>query len=156
MLRKNAWIALVLFVVFLPSTILAQEMMHGKWWNNSAVTDELRLTDSERKMLDEKYTESRRKMIDLKSEVEKERLELDIVLDKQDASRGQIGERYDSLEDARKKLSKERFGLLIEVREIIGVERFQRLKEMHRSKVRNKTDRHSKDRSSSRESRERY
>lgn len=151
MLRKNAWFVLVLFVVFLPSTLLAQEMMHGKWWNNSEVADELKLTDSERKILEEKYTDGRRKMIDLKSEVEKERLELDIVLENQDASKSQIVERYDNLENARKKLSKERFGLLIEVREVIGAERFQSLKEMHRSRTRDKMDRRSKDRSSYRE-----
>ena len=151
MLRKNAWFVLVLFVVFLPSTLLAQEMMHGKWWNNSAVAEELKLTDSERKILEEKYTEGRRKMIDLKSEVEKERLELDIALEKQEANKDQIVERYDNLENARKKLSKERFGLLIEVREVIGVARFQSLKEMHRSRTRDKMDRRSKDRSSYRE-----
>ena len=150
MLRKNAWFILVLFVVFLPSTLLAQEMMHGKWWNNTPMAEELKLTDSERKTLDEKYTESRRRMIDLKSEVEKERLELDIVLDQQDANKDRISERYDSLEKARAKLSKERFGLLIEVREVIGIERFRELKAMHRSKTRNKMDRHSKDRPSSR------
>jgi hypothetical protein len=150
MLRKNAWFVLVLFVVFLPSTLLAQEMMHGKWWNNSSMAEELKLTDSERKVLDEKYTESRRRMIDLKTEVEKERLELDIILDQQDANKDRISERYDSLEKARAKLSKERFGLLIEVREIIGVERFQELKAMHRSRTRNKMDRHSQDRPSSR------
>ena len=150
MLRKNAWFILVLFVVFLPSTLLAQEMMHGKWWNSTPMAEELKLTDSERKTLDEKYTESRRRMIDLKSEVEKERLELDIVLDQQDANKDRISERYDSLEKARAKLSKERFGLLIEVREVIGIERFRELKAMHRSKTRNKMDRHSKDRPSSR------
>jgi hypothetical protein len=141
MLRKNAWFVLVLFVVFLPSTLPAQEMMHGKWWNNSSMAEELKLTDSERKILDEKYTESRRRMIDLKTEVEKERLELDIILDQQDANKDRISERYDSLEKARSKLSKERFGLLIEVREIIGTERFQELKAMHRSRTRNKMDR---------------
>jgi hypothetical protein len=141
MLRKNAWFVLVLFVVFLPSTLPAQEMMHGKWWNNSSMAEELKLTDSERKILDEKYTESRRRMIDLKTEVEKERLELDIILDQQDANKDRISERYDSLEKARAKLSKERFGLLIEVREIIGTERFQELKAMHRSRTRNKMDR---------------
>jgi Spy/CpxP family protein refolding chaperone len=151
MLRKNAWFVLVFFVVFLPSTLLAQKMMHGKWWNNSEVADELKLTDSERKILEEKYTDGRRKMIDLKSEVEKERLELDIVLENPDASKSQIVERYDNLENARKKLSKERFGLLIEVREVIGAERFQSLKEMHRSRTRDKMDRRSKDRSSYRE-----
>jgi Spy/CpxP family protein refolding chaperone len=151
MLRKNAWFVLVLFVVFLPSTLLAQKMMHGKWWNNSEVADELKLTDSERKILEEKYTDGRRKMIDLKSEVEKERLELDIVLENPDASKSQIVERYDNLENARKKLSKERFWLLIEVREVIGAERFQSLKEMHRSRTRDKMDRRSNDRSSYRE-----
>ena len=151
MLRKNAWFVLVLFVVFLPSTLLAQEMMHGKWWNNSEVADELKLTDSERKILEEKYTDGRRKMIDLKSEVEKERLELDIALENQDASKSQIVERYDNLENARKKLSKERFGLLVEVREVIGAERFQSLKEMHRSRTRDKMDRRSKGRPSYRE-----
>jgi len=151
MLRKNAWFVLMLFVVFLPSTLLAQEMMHGKWWNNSEVADELKLTDSERKILEEKYIDGRRKMIDLKSEVEKQRLELDIVLENQDANKDQINERYDNLENARKKLSKERFGLLVEVREVIGAERFQSLKEMHRSRTRDKLDRRSKDRSSYRE-----
>ena len=145
MLRKNAWFVLVLLVVFLPSTLLAQEMMHGKWWNNKALAEQLELTDSERKVLDGKYTESRRKMIDLKSEVEKERLELDIVLDKQDASRDQIAERFDRLEKARAKLSKTRFGLLIEVREVIGVARFQELKAMHRSRAGNRMDRRFKD-----------
>ena len=151
MLRKKTWLVLALFVIFLPSTLLAQEMMHGKWWNNSAVADELKLTDSERKNLEEKYTEGRRRMIGLKSEVEKERLELEIALEKQDANKDQIVERYDNLENARKKLSKERFGMLIEVREVIGVERFQSLKEMHRSRTRDKMDRRSKDRSSYRE-----
>jgi hypothetical protein len=145
MLRKAAWFVLVLFAVSLPSILPAQEMMHGKWWNNKEMTDQLKLTDSERKILDEKYTESRRKMIDLKSEVEKERLELDIVLDKQDASRDQIAERFDRLEKARAKLSKTRFGLLIEVREVIGVARFQELKAMHRSRAGSRMERRFKD-----------
>jgi hypothetical protein len=151
MLRNKTWFVLVLLIVFLPSTLLAQEMRHGKWWNNRAAAEELQLTDGEKKHLEEKYTESRRKMIDLKSEVEKERLELDIVLDKQDMNKGQIIEHYDRLEKARAKLSKERFRLLTDVREIIGVERFQTLKEMHRSKMRDKKDRRFQDRSSHRD-----
>ena len=70
-------------------------------------------------------------MIDLKSEVEKERLELDILLESKEANMELISERYNSLEKARTKLSRERFALLIEIRDIIGVERFQELKSMH-------------------------
>ncbi len=149
MTRKNAWLALVLLVVFLPTTLLAQEMMHGKWWNNRSVAEEMELSDSERKILDQKYTESRRKMIDLKSKLDKERLELDIALDREDADREQINKRYEKLEEARSELSKERFRLLTEVREIVGVERFQTLKSMHRNK-RNRMDNDYKGRSSHR------
>lgn len=134
MIRKNVWIALVLFWIFLPASLMAQEMMHGKWWQNKTMAEQLELTDSERKILDDKYTESRRKLIDLKTEVEKERLELDILLDSNEVKKEQIFERYDSLERARAKLSKERFGLLMEVRDIIGIERFQELKFMHRDR----------------------
>ena len=139
MLRKKVWMAVALFWVFLPSSLLAQEMMHGKWWQNKVMAEQLELTDSERKILDEKYTESRRKLIDLKSEVEKERLELEILLDSKEVNRAQIFERYNSLEEARAKLSKERFSLLIEVRDIIGIERFQELKLMHRERDRERT-----------------
>ena len=132
---------LVLISIFLPASLMAQEMMHGKWWQNKAMTEQLELTDSERKLLDDKYTESRRKLIDLKTEVERERLELDILLEGKEVSREQIVERYDSLEKARAKLSKERFGLLMEVRDIIGVERFQELKFLHRDRYSDRSKR---------------
>jgi len=147
MLRKKAWFALVLLVVFLPATVLAQEMMHGKWWNDSSMADELQLTDNEKKVLDDKYIEGRRKMIDLKSAVERERLELDLALDTRGANKAQINEQYDRLEKARTELSKARFNLLIEMREIVGVERFQTLKDMHRSRRGNMNDRPFKNRS---------
>jgi hypothetical protein len=146
MLKKNVWMILALFLVFLPTLLPAQEMMHGKWWQNKAMVEQLALTDSEKKILDEKYTESRRKMVDLKSEVERERLELDILLDSQDAKKEQIAERYDSLEKARAKLSKERFGLLMEVRDIVGVDRFQELKSMYRDRDRDRTRKRFSDR----------
>jgi len=147
MLRKNAWIGLLLLVVFLPSTLLAQEMMHGKWWQNKKIAEELNLSDSEKQILDKKYTESRRNLIDLKSAVEKERFELGLLLDTQDMDKAKVIERYDSLEKARTSLAKERFGLLMEVRETLGVERYQELKAMHRNREKKDIKRHYKDRS---------
>ena len=141
MLRKNAWIGLLFLVVFLPSSLLAQEMMHGKWWRDKSIIQELGLTESEEKALEEKYIESRRKMIDLKSEIEKHRFELDLLLGAKDAERPKIMERYNSLEQARAKLSKERFEMLMDVRETIGAERFQDLKFMHRDRDRRDRDR---------------
>ena len=148
MLRKNVWMLLVLVSVFLPSSLLAQGMMHGKWWQNKTMAAQLELSDSERSLLDEKYAESRRRFIDLKSAVERERFELDVLLESKEANKEQISERYNSLEKARTKLSRERFALLIEIRDIIGVERFRELKSMHRERYgdRDRSKRHFRDR----------
>ena len=151
MLRKSAWIGLLLLVVFLPSTLLARGMMHGKWWNDKSIVQELDLKDSEKKEIDEKYTESRRKMIDLKYEVEKQRFELGLLLGTQDADKQRILERFDNLEQARNKLSKARFEMLLEVRETIGAERFQELKAVHRDRGRKNAKRYPQDRSYYRE-----
>jgi len=150
MLRTKTWLVLVLRIVFLPATVMAQGMMRGKWWNNNSMAEELHLTDSERNRLDEKYVEGRRKMIDLKSAVEKERLELDIALDNPNADKARINEHYAKLEKARAELSKARFDLIIEMRDIIGVERFQTLQDMHRSRRNNMDNMPFKDRSSRR------
>jgi len=136
MLRKSAWTGLLFLVVFLPSTLLAQEKMQGKWWNDKSIVKELELSDIEKKELDEKSTVSRRKMIDLKYEIEKQRFELDLLLSTNDADKQEIMERFNSLEQAKNKRSKSRFEMLMEVRETIGAERFQELKSMHRGRDR--------------------
>ena len=151
MLRKNAWIGVVFLVFLLPATLWAQEMMHGKWWDDKAITEELQLTASEKKTLDEKYIENRRKMIDLKSEIEKNRFELDVLLGAQEMDKEKIMARYDSLEQTRTKLSKLRFEMLMDVRETIGAERFQELKSMHRDRDRKEIKRFMRDRSSYRD-----
>ena len=134
MSRKNAWIGLLFLLVFLPSTLMAQGRMHGKWWHDKSIRDELALTDDETRILDEKYTDSRRKMIDLKNDVEKQRFELDLLLGSQDADKEQILTRYESLEQARQKLSRERFEMFMGIRDTIGAERFQELKLMRRDR----------------------
>jgi len=134
MLKKNITIGILLFVVFMPATLLAQRMMYGKWWQDKTIINELQLTASEEKLLDEEYTESRRKMIDLKSDIEKHRFELELLLSAQELDKQKIMEQYSSLEQTRMKLSKERFEMLIKVREILGMERFQELKSMHRAR----------------------
>ena len=141
MVKKNVWFVLVAIFVFLPSTLMAQEMMHGKWWLNRALTEKMQLTDSERNTLEEKYTESRRKMIELKSEMEKQRLELAILLDQPDTDKAQIIAQFVKLEDARSELSKERFRLLMEIRDVLGPERYQELKGMYRDRVDSRMDR---------------
>lgn len=142
MLRKKVWMIVALFLVFLPSALLAKERNYGKWWQDNATAEQLQLTDKERKVLDDMYTESRLRLVDLRSAVEKERIELDRLLYSPDATSEQIAARYDNLLKARENLSKERFGVLIQMRDIIGIERFKQLKSMHRERGRDRTKKH--------------
>ena len=151
MLRKSAWTGLLFLVVFLPSTLLAQEKMQGKWWHDKSIVKELELTDIEKKEIDEKSTVSRRKMIDLKYEIEKQRFELDLLLGTNDVDKQEILERFNSLEQAKNKRSRARFEMFMEVRDIIGAERFQELKSMHRGRDRKGAKRDQQDRSYRRE-----
>jgi len=143
MLDKKVWSVLAVLLLFSPSAIFAQDMMDGKWWQSKRVAERLEITDAEKRQLDETYTASRRELITLKSTVERERFELDILLDRKDSKKEIVLDQYNRLETARSKLSVERFNLLLDVREIVGIERYQQLKVMYRMNRDKKTKRFS-------------
>ena len=134
MLSKKLGALLVAILLFVPAVGFGQDMMGGKWWQNKRIAKELEISKEEKRQLDKTYTASKRELITLKSNVERERFELDNLLDQKDANRKDIVEQYNRLEKARANLSTERFNLLMDVRNIVGIERYQQLKEMHRLK----------------------
>ena len=144
MLGKKLGAILVVILLFSPSVLWGQDMVDGKWWQSKRIVEELKITDDEKDRLNETYTVSRRELITLKSNVEKERFELDNLLDQRDAKKKDIVGQFDRLEAARSNLSAERFNLLLEVRDIVGIERYQQLKILHRMK-RDKRIKRSKD-----------
>ena len=144
MLDKKVWSALIIILLFFPPVAWGQDMMDGKWWQNRKIAEKLEITKTEKQLLDERYVESRRKLISLKSDVERERFELDNLLDRGGSKKETIQDQYIRLEEARANLSEERFNLFLEVRSIVGIERYQELKAMHRSR-RTKTSKRSID-----------
>jgi Spy/CpxP family protein refolding chaperone len=67
-------------------------------------------------------------MIDLKSAVEKERLELGILMDKETLDEDAVRGQFKKLGQVRANLAAERFRFILAVRKILGAERFQSLK----------------------------
>jgi Spy/CpxP family protein refolding chaperone len=121
----------VLILVVLPVVGSAKDVPGGKWWRNARVTKHLDLSDQEKQELDDKFVESRRKLIDLKANVERERFELDNLLENEELNEQVVIEQFKRLEEARSRLSLERFGFLMEVRKTLGFERFYQLKTLH-------------------------
>ena len=100
----------------------------GKWWKTPQMADKLALTQEEKAKLDSMYLNHRHQMIDLRSQVQKERLELEQLLDSSTFNGEASMECFKKLQEARTSLATERFKFLVQVRELLGLERFQQLK----------------------------
>jgi len=101
---------------------------HGKWWKMPQTAERLKLTDEEKEKLDRLFLEHRRRMIDLSREMQKERLELEQLLDSTSFDSAASMARFMKVQAAQKDIAVERFRFLLGVREIVGLERFQELK----------------------------
>jgi len=129
MLKKSLFTAIAMAVisVFLCSGHSEAQVPAGKWWHMPGVAKKLQLTDAHIKQLDDVFIENRMKLIDFKSALEKERFELQNLLDKDRLDEKAVFDQFTKLQAARSKLEAERFHFLLEVRKILGRERFQQL-----------------------------
>lgn len=122
-----------------PGSRKEEGMPPGKWWKVPQVAERLSLTEEERQKLDTMYLEHQHRMIDLRSQVEKERLELEQLLDSTTFDPAASMERFKKWQETHKNLATERFQFLLQVRSLLGLDRFQVLKAQfwkHRMKER--------------------
>ena len=104
----------------------------GKWWKRPQIAEKIGITDNEKEKLDVMFYKHRYQMIDLHSRVQKERLELEKLLDRKDFDAKASIDQFANLQKANNTRAAERFGFLVQVRELLGLDRFQRLKEQVR------------------------
>jgi Spy/CpxP family protein refolding chaperone len=128
MLKRILIGILMIFVISLPGFAGGQDIPSGKWWYNQNIVQNLNLTQSEIRQLDQLYVDSHRRLIELKNAVEREQFELDTLLGKKTVDDAKVRQQFKRLESARTDLADERLRFVIGVREIIGADRFQQLK----------------------------
>ncbi len=136
---KKIFIGILLFsITALPGIVMSQAGPMGKWWLNPQMSEQLKLTDEEINKLDEQYVSSHRKMIDLKTNVKKERFELNNLMESEPMDEGAVKTQFKKLEEARTNLSNERLDSAIASRKILGKKRFQQAKQMLKKQRRNR------------------
>ncbi len=136
MYNKLKWIIVVmpaLILIALPMPSMGEKRSFGKWWHVPHVSEKLKLNDAEKKELDRLFVENRRSLIDLKSAVEKERLELDILMDQTTLDENAVMKQFKKLEKTRTSLAAERFRFFLGVRKVLGSERYQSMKMLYKS-----------------------
>jgi Spy/CpxP family protein refolding chaperone len=111
-----------------------------RWWRIPELAGRLDLNGQEKQTLEKLFVENRKVLLELRSKVEKQRLELEDVLEKPDLDQRAAFDQFKQLEKMRQKLSAERFRYLLEVRKILGRDRYLKLmdmaKERHERKAR--------------------
>jgi Spy/CpxP family protein refolding chaperone len=143
-MMKRIVLVLLVFMFVLPPVCVAKQhsgregsgqhgkdgmdVPRGKWWKLPQMAERLDLAAEEKEKLDLMFLEHRRQMIDLRSAKQKERLELEHLLDSTSLDSAACMRRFVNVQEAQKALALERFRFLLGVREILGLDRFQQLK----------------------------
>ena len=107
----------------------SMELPPVKWWKMPLTAEKLSLTKEETEKLDAMYYAQRMRLIDLRSQMAKDRLEMEQLFEKEPFDAAACLNSFKKSQDARNAIGLERFKFLIQVRELLGGERFQMLKE---------------------------
>jgi len=115
--------------LLLPAAVQGgQDLPGGKWWHVPRIAESLGLNQDQIRQLDREFVRSRRNMFELKSNMERERFELDNLMEKNNLDEAATMRQLKRFQESRSRLAEERFRFVVKVREILGNKSFQKLK----------------------------
>jgi Spy/CpxP family protein refolding chaperone len=100
---------------------------HGRWWNDPALVEKLKLTDEQRKSMDAILLEHREKLIDMRAAVEKGELELEPLMRDDQPNEAKILAQIDKVAQARAELEKANARFLLAIRGKLSPEQWKQL-----------------------------
>ena len=95
---------------------MAGQGEHGRWWNNPKVAEKLKLTDAQRKAMDDTLQQHRETLVDLRGSLEKYELELEPMMQQDQPNESQILAQIDKVAQARAELEKANARFLLAIR----------------------------------------
>jgi len=98
---------------------------HGRWWNDPKVAEKLKLTDAQRKAMDDTLQQHRETLVDLRGSLEKSELELEPMMKEDQPNEGQILAQIDKVAQARAELEKANARFLLAIRSKLTPEQWK-------------------------------
>jgi len=89
---------------------------HGRWWNDPTMVEKLKLTDDQRKQMDDILQQQREKLVDLRASVEKSELTLEPLMKADQPDETKILAQIDQVAQARAELEKANARFLLAIR----------------------------------------
>lgn len=114
---------------------------HGRWWNDPAVIDKLKLTDDQRNAMDGILQQHREKLVDLHGNLEKAELALDPLVSADQPNESAILAQIDKVAQARAELEKANARFLLAVRAKLTPDQWKTLQSMRSERHEHRMDR---------------
>jgi Spy/CpxP family protein refolding chaperone len=98
---------------------------HARWWNGQHAIEKLKLTDAQRKAMDDIYMQNRLTLVDLHGTLEKAELEMEPLLSADQPDEGKILAQIDHVAQARAELEKANARMLLGIRRQLTAEQWK-------------------------------
>jgi Spy/CpxP family protein refolding chaperone len=100
----------------------------GRWWNNQSLVDKLRLTDDQRKSMDQILLDHRKDLVDKRATLEKAELDLEPMMQDDQPNESQVLAQIDKVAQARAELEKANARFLLAIRSKLSPDQWKDLK----------------------------
>ena len=100
---------------------------HGRWWNDQTAIDKYKLTDSQRKSMDDIFQQNRLALVDLHATLEKQELAMEPLMKADQPDEGRILQQIDRVAQARAELEKANARMLLGIRRQLTPEQWKQM-----------------------------
>jgi Spy/CpxP family protein refolding chaperone len=99
----------------------------GRWWNDPAMVDKLKLTDDQRKAMDAILLNHREQLVDMRAAVEKSELEMEPLMQDDVPNEARVLAQIDKIAQARAELEKANARFLLAIRAKLSPDQWKQL-----------------------------
>jgi len=100
---------------------------HGRWWDDPQVAEKLKLTDTQRKSMDDIYQKHRVTLVDLHASLEKAELAMEPLIQDDQPDEGKILAQIDRVAQARAELEKANARMLLGLRKELTPDQWKQI-----------------------------
>src|ERR1700722_7417471 len=100
----------------------------GRWWNNPKAIEKFKLTDTQRKAMDDIYQQHRLTLVDLHATLEKSELTLEPLIGADQPDEAKILAQIDKVAQARAELEKANARMLLGLRRVLTPDQWKTLR----------------------------
>lgn len=107
-------------------------MGNNGWWNNPRIVDRLKLTDDQRKAMDQILLDHREKLIDLRANLQKAELALEPLMGADTPNDSAITAQIDKVVQARAELERANARFLLAIRDKLTTDQWKQIQDFRR------------------------